>query len=158
MAVLRRLGWLCLCACALPPVASAATLDLSAATIVVAAPASPRSHTYAQLLSDEVFKRVFVRWPIANGTAASGAGGVTITLGTDSPAEVDRSSPRAEGFDISVGAAGVRITGADQRGLLYGVGRLIRTMNLTLSENYFHARRTTLTVPTPLAVHSVPDR
>ena len=111
MAALRRLGWLCLCACTLPPAASAATLDLSAARIVVAAPASPRSHTYAQLLSDEVFKRVFVRWPIANGTAASGAGGVTITLGTDSPAEVDRSSPRAEGFALSVGAAGVHITG-----------------------------------------------
>lgn len=133
------------------PPATAATIDLSSARILVEAPASQRADVYATMLSDEVFKRVFVRWPIVHADSANFSG-VTITLATNSSTEVDRSSPGAEGYELSVGAGGVRVTGADQRGLLYGVGRLIRQMNLTMSENYFHARETTLTVPAPLTI------
>ena len=110
------------------------------------------------MLSEEVFKRVRVRWPIVN-SSTSDRGGYIITLTTNSSAEVDWSSPEvAEGYELSVGAGGVRVTGADQRGLLYGVGRLIRLIHLTLTENYFHARQTTLTVRNPLSIRSIPDR
>jgi hypothetical protein len=135
-----------------------APLDLSSASIIIDEPASPRARVYAQMLSDEVFKRVFVRWPIATNGAERPAHSVPIHLATASPLEVDRSARAPEGYELTVGADGVVVRGTDQRGLLYGVGRLIRTMNLTMTENYFHARVTTLEVASPLSVASAPDR
>ena len=103
-----------------PLCAAAATLDLTNATIVIEEPSSQRSIVYAQMLSDEVFKRVFVRWPVSLAAMTNGTvSGVPIRLSTLSTKEVDWGSKDAEGYRVAASAEGIKITGADQRGLLY---------------------------------------
>eukprot|EP01047_Picozoa_sp_COSAG01_P101997 COSAG01_NODE_31649_length_593_cov_9.410931_1_plen_157_part_10 len=127
---------------------TAEMVDLSAAVIRLSSgPASqdPRAHVYAQMLSDEVYKRTSLRWPVLPGQHSSSGGGggnsdggrgvVVVQLSSMSPAPVDWSSTRREGYTLSTTSSAVSVVGQDSRGLLYGVGRLLREMNLTLVQN-----------------------
>jgi len=142
-------------------------LNLSAATIVLlgAAPC-PRAATFATMLQTEVYKRTAIRWSIGNSTAESAAAlgsaaAPTITLSTRSAASVDWASATPEGYVLTTsasGGGGVSIVGADERGLLYGVGRLLRLTNMSLTENYYDARRVSVSVAAGLRIASHPDR
>ena len=133
-------------------------LDLSAATIVLAQPAPERAHVYAQLLADEVYQRTALRWPVVNGNYSATASSAVIQLSARSTATVDWASARPEGFALSVSGSTVSVVGEDSRGLLYGIGRLLREMNLTLVENYYTPRRAGATLPAALSVSSAPAR
>jgi hypothetical protein len=100
----------------------AADLDLSKATLVVDANASPRDRKAAQVLVEEVEKRAQIRWKPAAPPAGSHAPYV----------ELKRSGKgAAESYEIRTQPSGVTVTGADERGLLFGVGRLLRQMRMT---------------------------
>ena len=89
-------------------------LDLSRATVV--APAGLKAVT---VLVEEVEKRSQLRWPVS---AASTAG----------PAITIRNVARgpAEGYSIAIENGSVRVDGNDPRGVLFGVGHLLRSLQL----------------------------
>ncbi len=102
--------------------APAAALDLTHATII-APPALTGPETKAiTLLIEEVDKRSGIRWRI--GSAADGsqrAAGI----------EIRRGSGPAEGYIIQSTAHGVTLSGNDARGILFGIGRLLRELRIS---------------------------
>ncbi|HVP49178.1 MAG TPA: glycoside hydrolase family 20 zincin-like fold domain-containing protein [Bryobacteraceae bacterium] len=88
-------------------------LDLSNAVVA----ASPHQITI-RMLVEEVEKRTGIRWPVTNSTE-----GVRIEV-------LSRQGGPAEGYQIEVGNASVRVTGNDARGVLFGVGRFLRELRM----------------------------
>ena len=97
--------------------APAHALDLTHAT-VHAPPGfyGPEAKAVA-LLVEEADKRSGVRWEL--GPAAGGP-----------VVEIRRGNGPAEGYRIQSTVAGVTITGNDARGVLYGIGRLLRELRM----------------------------
>ncbi|MGH9370949.1 MAG: hypothetical protein ACRD15_05405, partial [Vicinamibacterales bacterium] len=138
------------------------TIDLAQATVVTPATLGVQERTAVRVLVEEVAKRTSIRLPVASqwpadtvpviavgplGTATSWAGaglrGAPAASGT----------PGREGYRLSVnpggrGAATVLVLGADARGVLFGVGRLLRELHMT---------RGTLRVPGALSLVSTPQ-
>jgi hypothetical protein len=71
------------------------------------------------MLVDEVEKRTGIRWPVTSSQAQ----GVRIEV-------LLQPSQPAEGYRIETGNTGVRITGNDPRGVLFGIGRLLRELRM----------------------------
>ncbi|HVN03077.1 MAG TPA: hypothetical protein VMT86_01600, partial [Bryobacteraceae bacterium] len=93
----------------------ALALDLSRAVVTVQKQLNgPESRAVGWLL-DEVERRSGIRWDV--GRAGDGPM-VEIRLG---------SGP-AEGYSIQTSAAGVTVSGNDARGVLFGIGRLLREL------------------------------
>jgi len=113
--------------------------DLTGCTIVTAEGASARERKAATVLAEEVLKRSLLKWPVQS-KAPSGSGAV-IYLATNALAHKLGSRMNAamkagerlsaDGFSIASGSDGsgrwISIMGADERGLLFGVGKLLRT-------------------------------
>ena len=96
----------------------ALALDLSGAVVVTPSKLSGPGQKAVTMLVDEVEKRTGSRW-----TVAPSAAGARIEV-TD-----ERAGP-AEGFHIEVVGDSVRVTGNDARGVLFGIGRLLREMRM----------------------------
>ena len=94
---------------------AAQALDLTRATVV--APSGLKAVT---VLVEEVEKRSQLRWPVS---AQSGAGGPAITI-----RNVARGP--AEGYSIAIENGSVLVDGNDARGVLFGVGHLLRSLQL----------------------------
>ncbi len=123
--------------------ATAATLDLSKATVVIRSGTLPAAEqTAARVLVEEVKKRTGLDWPVS---AAWPTAGVVIAVSSGSgDAAWPRAMPRRqvkdlpelrpEGFRLVVEGRGTQPTvvwihGADARGALFGVGQLLRSLN-----------------------------
>ncbi len=87
-----------------------------------------RAPLYAQLLADRVYDRARVRWLL--GTPSSG--GATTSVIT---IEVANRGP-TDGYRIEASTNGARIIGFDERGVLFGIGRLLRLLNSSFHEDY----------------------
>lgn len=92
-----------------------------------------RTPLYAQLLTDRVYNRARVRWLLG---APSPGGGITSVV----TIEVANRGP-ADGYRIEASTSSVRIIGFDERGVLFGVGRLLRLLNSSFHEDYGSDRR-----------------
>lgn len=116
------------------PAGTAAPIDLTGAVIALAPSASARVRAAADLLADEVAQRTRVRWPVDGRATSSGPvirlGVVTAASGEAGQADVGRTAPGREGYRIVTARDGVTITGADERGVLFGVGRLLRALDM----------------------------
>jgi len=106
-------------AAAMATFAAAEEIDLTQASVVLSANATLREKKAAAMLLDEVEKRTEIRWPLA--TQASG---ITIRLATQNGVAAK------EGFSLRANQNGVTVLGADERGVLFGVGRLLREMHM----------------------------
>ncbi len=131
-----------LCAGLMGPV-QAATLDLQNAVIVSPAGLSPREKQAVQMLIEEVEKRTQLRWPGLNAWPSSNAPVVAVgNLATlpqfAGPYSKEllavRQAAGPEGYRLVVkrGAASpaVFVIGDDERGVLFGIGRLLRELRL----------------------------
>lgn len=98
--------------------AFAQTIDLSKATIVATSSLGPRGQRYARLLQEEVEMRTGLRLQIGAATVS----GPTITLA--------KTSGAPESFRLETNANGATISGANDRGLLFGVGKLLRQLEM----------------------------
>jgi hypothetical protein len=119
-------------------------LDLRQA-VLVAPPGLSRPESKAlDLLVEEVYKRTRVRWPIARAWPADGvpvvAVGPAASLKAFAGPFTDQlaAGPAggAEGYRIRIergarAAPAVFVVGNDARGVLFGVGRLLRALHLT---------------------------
>jgi hypothetical protein len=128
---------------AVAPAAIAA--DLTHAIVVAPAALSGPERKAVSLLIDSVRERTRITWPSV--AASPGAGQPVITIqrapaGTPLPAE----GYRLRTFDNG-GAPGVQIVGNDERGVLFGVGGLLRALEM---------RRDSVILPGPLDIQTAP--
>lgn len=121
-------------------------IELTKAVVVVAKDRSPREQTAARMLIEEVLERTQIRWP--ESTAWPDDPNVpVIALGTEKdfvqfagpyaekPTAPKEFATKPEGYSIqTMGAArqgsSVLVIGSDARGVLFGVGRLLRELRL----------------------------
>ncbi len=128
---------------AIAPAAIAA--DLTHATVVAPANLSGPERKAVALLIDSVRERTRLTWPSV--AASPGAGQAVVTIqrapaGTPLPPE----GYRLRTFDNG-GAPGVQIVGNDERGVLFGVGGLLRALEM---------RRDSVTLPGTLDIQTAP--
>ena len=114
-------------------------LDLMNARIELAADSSPRCHQARTVLAEEVIRRAQQVWPAAAATGPAITlrdGGTAKRAGARWSAQETQSfrAPefrrRPEGFSIARDGDALTITGNDARGVLYGVGWLLRHLEI----------------------------
>ncbi len=122
-----------------------AELDLSNAVVVVRPGNRPVAEAMsATILVDEVARRTGIRWPVETELSDDARSAIVITTRNGAapwsslvPKAEDEDSPeaRAEGFAIRTRAPPARpkrvtvfVVGADPRGTMFGVGRLLRAL------------------------------
>jgi len=97
----------------------ASGLDLKNASVVANPNLNVTERKAVTVLVDEVEKRTGIRWPLTNPATE----GVRIEV-------LAQSSQPAEGYRVEAGSSWVRITGNDARGVLFGIGRLLRELRM----------------------------
>ncbi len=111
--------------------------DLSTAVLVMAKGASGPEGKARDMLLDEVEKRSRVRWLVSNQLPESGRKGIILGRRSDLVREfpllaekLNGSLPdKPEGYHIITTESGlVVVAGNDERGVLFGTGRLLRMM------------------------------
>lgn len=126
-----------------PSFVDAAAIDLTKATIVVRQGNLPAAEKIAPtILSEEMSRRTGVQWKITTEWPASADSIIAISTTSEPPAwkaritESVSSMPKhAEAFSVTVTPAAkgqpaiVAITGHDSRGAMFGVGKLLRSLN-----------------------------
>jgi hypothetical protein len=141
--------------------AGESTVDLSRAVIVTPPHLPGPEQKAVSMLADEVEKRTQLRWAVSESWPTEAV--PVIAVGRDEALEsyaghfpalaAAESQPKsgAEGYRIATGTSGgapvVRVAGNDSRGVLFGVGRLLRKLVM-------EKRRVTL--PAGFAVSSAP--
>ena len=129
----------------LPLTLTAQAADLSRATVVAPTTLSGPEKKAVALLTDAVAERTRLTLPVA--AASPGPGKPVIQIRR---AAANERGP-AEGYRIRTfdngGAPGVEIAGNDERGVLFGVGRFLRAVEM---------RRDSLTLPRAPNVASAP--
>ena len=115
-------------------------LDLSAAQIYAAPEISPREERCLLVLTQEVEKRTELRLPIVHAWPASGP---VVVAGTNATmnrihGHLGGTAPvarQADGYAIRAEQSGgipvVAIAGTDERGVLFGIGKLLRSLRMT---------------------------
>jgi hypothetical protein len=143
----------CATSLALAARADAQPVDLSAARIAVPAGADRGAERLAAgVLAEEIARRTGLTWPV--GTSLDSPG-VTVAIAVGAVpawgARVPAVAPRAEGYRLvsstGNGHSTLWIVGADARGVLYGVGDLLRTVDW---------QRSSVTLTTPVDVATSP--
>jgi hypothetical protein len=94
----------------------AAALDLTNATVMPPPALSGPEAKAITLLVEEVDKRSGIRWEQASAAPAT--------------IEIARTIGPAEGYSIRTSAHAVTIAGNDARGILFGIGRLLRELRI----------------------------
>jgi hypothetical protein len=115
-----------------------ASLDLSHATVKIPRAASPQSLTAATLLIDEIRARSYLSLDVKQ--MMPWTAGTTITF-------VELTKGKPESYRISTTPQGVVIEGVAPRGLLYGAGKLLRSLEMT---------RYSVILPSELNIASAP--
>jgi hypothetical protein len=111
------------------------------AIVVASAAATPRERKAVQVLVEEVEKRTGIRMPVViDGKADPERPWITVDRLEALPAatrtrlSADLTPPGPEGFVLSSaddrGALRIVVAGADERGVLFGVGQLLREMGM----------------------------
>lgn len=120
--------------CAWP--AAAASVDLSQAHIVVRpGTLPPVEQTAARVLAEEIEKRTSIKLPVVTAWPSGRPVIALTTAGAQSswPARVPAPPSAAEGFRLLADAASAQpviwISASDPRGVLYGVGHLLRQLD-----------------------------
>jgi hypothetical protein len=127
----------------LVPAAAAAELDLSAAAVIAPANLSGPEKMAVTMLVEEVEKRTQIRWAVAAAWPDPAAPVIVVSPASSVGAfagpyrdelSADRGVDGAEGYRIrtkkSRGAPAVFVIGNEARGVLYGVGRLLRELRM----------------------------
>ena len=120
----------------------AAAADLSRATVSVPPGLTGPEQKAVALLVDAVAERSRLLWPVAVGSPRPGEPVVVVRRGNGGKAE----GYQLRSFD-NHGAPGVEVTGNDERGVLFGVGGLLRVLEM---------RRDSVILPRELHVDTAP--
>ena len=130
-------------------------LDFTNAVVVASPKASQREQLAVRMLVEEVENRTGVRWDVRDTRPAD----TTPFIIVGSPAAIraheiampDDLRPRPEGYRIGSvkdrPASGVWVAGNNERGVLFGVGRLLRELRM---------KKGSVTLPAKLDISSAP--
>ena len=124
-------------------VIAADPIDLTKATIVIRSGDLPPAEKIAStILTEEIARRTGVQWKVVNEWPAKAETVIAISTVANAPgwqgqiaSTLDTVPKKAEAFSISTQSAAkgrpatVIITGNDPRGAMYGVGKLLRSLN-----------------------------
>ena len=100
----------------------AANVDLTRAVVVVPPSLSRQEQKAAQMLIEEVEKRTQIRLPRDTKAPSDGTPSISIN-------RIAAPPPNGrEGYRVAVEGNSVSITGNDARGVLFGVGHLLRAL------------------------------
>jgi hypothetical protein len=122
--------------------ATVGSIDLTKAVVVVPGDLSPREKKAVAMLVDEVAKRSQIHWPVATDWPKT-LGVAVIAVGRES--NLRRDYPQtaswlkrlaapagAEGYRIQTETGpAVLVVGNDPRGVLFGIGRLLRELRMS---------------------------
>ena len=121
----------------------ASLVDITRATIVTPANLSLPERTAVRVLVEEVARRTTVRMPVATQWPAASVPAIAVgPLATASTwagaglrGAASAATPGREGYRVALNPSGrsaptVLVLGADTRGMLFGVGRLLRELRL----------------------------
>ncbi len=125
---------------AMPGPAAETALDLTRAVVVAPATFSGPENRAVLMLIEEIDKRTQIRLP--RSAKPPGDPSPSIQIQREASAGAGR-----EGYRITVAGNTVSITGNDARGVLFGVGHLLRTLRLA---------KHSIAVPADLSVTTVP--
>ncbi|MBK5290419.1 MAG: hypothetical protein JJE04_01830 [Acidobacteriia bacterium] len=131
-------AWLCLVTAPL-----CCGLDLTSAVVALPENASARERKAVTMLVEEAERRSQVRWPLVRWPA-QGPGvnqGPVIRV-------VNRHTGPREGYSLRLERESVNVEGNDERGVLFGVGRLLRELRIA---------RGSLAVPDGLSITTAPQ-
>lgn len=142
------------------PAADPSLVDLTRAAVVTPASLNVQERTAIRVLVEEIEKRTTVRLPVSAQWPADTVAVIAVgPLGTSTNwagaglrGATAAGTPGREGYRVAVNAAGRRaptvlVLGADSRGVLFGVGRLLRELRMA---------RGSLRAPAALAIVSTP--
>jgi len=142
-------------------------IDVNGATVVVPATGSPRVQQAAAMLVEEVEKRTTIRWPVTSAWPQGGQPVVALGLQeslTDFACPWEQAlagggQAGPEGYHLQVFSdgqvQGVAVVGTDERGVLFGVGRLLR--ELRMSDRSVYVERGLDIVTSPLVAVAYRD-
>ncbi len=109
--------------------------DLTRAVVVVPGDASPREKKAVEMLLDEVHKRTQVKLPVENKLPAAGQTAIIVgnrdKLKQLSTGFTAQEAKGAEGYRLASAGNRVLVSGNDERGVLFGVGALLRNLHMT---------------------------
>lgn len=149
---------LLLCAFAIltpPAKAEEQKLDLTQAVVVTPRTSEKPRRNAIRLLVEEVEKRTRIHWKISDSLPSKRV--PTIVVGSfevlsktfpDLRFTPSSSLHKAEGYQISVQGSQILVVGSDMRGMLFGVGRLLRNL---------HMERDSVWISASLALDSAPQ-
>jgi hypothetical protein len=139
----------------------ASLLDLAGATVVMPETVSVQERTAVRVLVEEIAKRTAIRLPVATRWPADTVPAVAVgPLATSSDwagpglrGAPGAATPGREGYRVAIHSGGrsaptVLVLGADARGVLFGVGRLLRELRMTSGQ---------LRAPAALSIVSTPQ-
>ena len=152
-----------------PVAGDEATLDLGAAVIVEPPTLSRREQKALSVLAEEVESRTGIRWRTVSSWPGFAAAPILIgqaaSLRALEPGLFDNLFARppavaAEGFVLRAGTAAggpaVAVLGADERGVLFGVGGLLRALRMVKGQVTISSRLNVSTSPKyPLRGHQL---
>ena len=147
----------------------AAQIDLGRAIVVVPDGLSGPEHKAVRMLVDEVRKRsgigwdVLIRWPTGRAGHRGGSARLAETIPGPYGQQVralatgkDKEGFRIETLESDAGAPAVVVVGNDARGVLFGVGRLLRELHMKAGSVSLPARLSVATAPKyPLRGHQL---
>ncbi len=123
-----------------PAHAQESVLVLTHAVVITPPKLSKREEKAVTMLVDEIEKRTRLRLPIYHTLPPHDTPTIRIQKETHPTA-------KPEGYEIHVSLGGVIVTGNDERGILFGIGRLLRNLRM---------ERDSLSVATNLKVVTAP--
>jgi hypothetical protein len=140
---------------------AASLVDITRATVVTPATLTVQERTAVRVLVEEVEKRTNVKMPVSTEWPADSVPAIAVgPIGTAATwaSRGLRNAPPAtnpghEGYRVALNLAGrpaatVLVLGADPRGVLFGIGRLLRELRMTPAS---------IRVPDGLAIVSAPQ-
>jgi len=141
---------------------AADSIDLTHAVVVIRGGALPSAEKIAPvILTEEMSKRTGSHWSVTDGWPTGKAPVIALATRTTPPSWKEHipagevGHGKAEGFSIRVVRAGggqpdrVFVTGSDPRGVMFGVGKLLRSLEWGNGS---------ITLPADFAVDLAPDR
>lgn len=123
-------------------VGGARLLDLSNAVVIAPSGLSKREQKAVQVLIEEVERRTEIRWSSTERWTESAAARIVVgpanlmrKLSGELPNEIFHQTTAREGYSVrswnEANVASVAVVGADERGVLFGVGGLLRLLKMS---------------------------
>jgi hypothetical protein len=113
-------------------------IDLRGAAVLAPGEMTAREKKATEMLLDEVEARTQIRWPVVQSRPAGqmpvvvvGVIGAMKKIAAERGASIPSGNDLAEGYRIWIDRGAVCVAGNDERGVLFGVGRLLREMRLS---------------------------